>query len=85
MSNLNKIESVLTAYQKSSWSDKYVIKYKKEVVFFGGVNIFKTQGMAKRAILNHAYGKNTVISKSPSSIKLLEDLIENGTIEIMKL
>lgn len=82
---MNKITETLKAYQNSYYGDKYVIKYNDEVVFFGGVNVFKTIGIAKRAILNHTFGKNSSTSKSKNNIKELEKLIEDNVIQIVKL
>jgi hypothetical protein len=82
---MKKILETLKAYQGSYYGDKHVIKLNGEVVFFGGVNVFKTVGIAKRAILNHTFGKNTDASKDPVNIKDLEMLIDEKVIEIVKL
>ena len=82
----NQIAKVLKECQGSYYhSNKYIIKYNDGVIFFGGVNVFKSVGIAKRAILNHSFGKNTKASKDPDNIKLLDDMIANDIIKIEKL
>lgn len=75
---MTKILDTLKAYQGSYFGDKHVIKFNGEVVFFGGVNVFKTVGIAKRAILNHTFGKNSDASKDPKNIADLDNLIADG-------
>lgn len=80
-----KIIGTLTAYSRTNNNEQYVVYMYDNPIVFYGVKAFKTRGIAKRAILNRVYGKNTKESSSLIHVVHLDDLIKEGIIEIRKL
>ena len=81
---MQKITDTLKAYQ-SSFREKYAIFLNGKIVLLGNVNVFKTEGIAKRAILNATFGKNTKESSLQKNRDELDKLISDGIISITKL
>jgi hypothetical protein len=71
----------MTTYPRN----EYMVYFEGKPVFFRGVKAFSGEGIAKRAILNKAFGKNTPDSNDPNNKLAIEELIQAGVIEIRKL